>query len=107
MTTPPPAVSVWPWLRANLGPSACGMLTGTDARALEAAVQIVHLWSRGGSDSLLPTAFRACVLEMQPAAREFAYHAIAHIGEWSSRARVWALASLPPLQAVRRCMAEP
>ena len=37
--------SIWGWLAANLGKRCAAGLTGTDARALMAAVQIVELWS--------------------------------------------------------------
>jgi hypothetical protein len=104
----PPCVTVLPWLKANLGPCCLGCLTGYSARALSAAVQIIAAYnsSDSRSEKALLTAFREIVLTLDPPERELAYHAIAHIGEWSSRDIVWRLAELPPLESVSVCKYE-
>lgn len=101
----PPSVTIFPWLRANLGKNALAPLTGTDARALRAAVEIISLYSYGGNDSLLE-AFRAVVECMQPHTQEFAYHAIAHVMDWQNRSEIWVAAGLPKF-SVSRCAFEP
>lgn len=78
------ADTVFPWLRANLGKKSLAPLTGTDARALQAAVQIMEHYAYDNSPSVL-VAFRLVVLRMQPKCYLFAYHAIAHVMDWSDR----------------------
>lgn len=90
------------WLQANLGKSCTAPLTGTDARALRAAVEIVELYAQKNSAGVLE-AFRLVVLCMQPATRELAYHGIAMVRDWSNRDEMWAEAGLEPLACVRRC----
>lgn len=89
-----------PWLLANLGKGSLGVLTGTDSRALSAAIHIVELYAVTGDDAVLD-AFRVVVLKMQPSARHLAFHATAHLMEWETRKRVWAVAGLGPITAPR------
>lgn len=91
------------WLKLN----GCELaaLTGTDRKALAAAAHILELYAYTRSAAALD-AFRLVVLEMQPTTREFAYHAVASLLEWDSRARVWSLAGLPPLERVQRLKGE-
>lgn len=100
---------VYPWLRANLGPRCLAPLTGTDARALAAAVQLIALYNQcdSGDERAVLGAFRAAVLCMQPSTRELAYHAIAQQCEWDTRAALWCAADLPVPMVVRRCAHEP
>lgn len=100
MATPkPPCVTLPSWLKANLGKKCLAPLTGTDAAALAAAVQIAQLHAYDPGDTGVCRAFRLVVLRMQPKCRFLAYHAIAHVMEWSDRARLWEQAELPPLPA--------
>ena len=99
----PVAATVLPWLKANLGSLA--ELTGTDHKALQAAVHIVELCCYAPSDPLYQ-AFGACVREMQPKCQRFAYHAIAHVADWGNRARWWKAAGLP-IGDFGRCKHEP
>jgi hypothetical protein len=92
----PVCETLMPWLKANLGPRCLAPLTGTDARALRAAVQIIDLYAEC-RDAGLPAAFGAVVGQMQPNCRFLAYHAIAHILDWSDRAHVWQLSGLPSI----------
>lgn len=91
--TKPVAETIFPWLRANLGKNCLGPLTGTDARALRAAVQIIDLYSYHRDKSVLE-AFQKVVFCMQPHCQEFAYHAIAHVMDWSDRPLIWRAAEL-------------
>lgn len=101
------ADTVLPWLRANLGSSCCAPLTGTDVRALKAAVQILELFSSDHDDRVLK-AFGIVVAKMQPSTQELAYHAIAHVLEWQHRDRIWnEVLHLPKLENIRRCQYEP
>jgi hypothetical protein len=84
----PLAETIFPWLQVNLGKQCLGVLTGTDYRALRAAVQIVGLMACDDHPSLYE-AFGAVVGRMQPTARHLAYHAIAHALDWSDRSRIW------------------
>lgn len=88
-----PAATVIDWLRSNLGSRALAPLTGSDTRALRAAVQIVEQFSYDNHPSIL-NAFAACVRRMQPHTRELAYHAIAHPMDWPDREKIWARAGL-------------
>lgn len=107
MPTPKPAaVTIYPWLRANLGPRALAPLTGCDARALQAAVQIIELYSYDHDDEVLQ-AFALVVGRMQDSTQELAYHAIAHILNWSDRYAIWHVAGLPPFENPRTCSFEP
>lgn len=85
-----------PWLRENLGRDTLGALTGADHLALAAAHHIIALYATGNDPAVLD-AFRIVVLRMQPSTRHFAFHAIAHVMDWSDRPVVWSLAGLPEL----------
>lgn len=93
------------WLGFNLGTTA--PLTGTDYRALVAAVAILELYSYTSNERLLVHAFYAVALTMQPTTREYAYHAIAAVLDWQDRAKIWRVAGLPAIENPMRCRAEP
>lgn len=94
------------WLKANLGQKCLAPLTGTDAKALDAAVHIIELWCYSESPELLQ-AFAIVVRAMQRSTQELAYHAIAKCSEWHYRERLWREAGLEPLERVRVCAFEP
>lgn len=96
----PTAQTVVKWLRDNGQP--LGGLTGCDAQALRAAVQIVELYAYTRGDDLAQ-AFGTVVRQMQPEMRFLAYHSIAHVLDWRDRARVWAQAGLEPLGSIPEC----
>lgn len=100
------AGTVLDWLHSNLGGYALAPLTGSDTRALRAAVQIVEQFSYDRHPTVL-RAFALCVLRMQPKCRELAYHAIAHPMDWSDRATVWKAAGLAFLNPQLKCSFEP
>lgn len=103
----PPCQTIIPWLRANLGKNCTAPLTGTDARALSAAVQIIELYSYHSRPEVLK-AFGAVVSCMQPTTRELAYHAIAHVMDWTDRFDLWLKAfGRGPEFTPRRCQFEP
>ena len=91
-----------------MGPHCLGCLTGQSSRALAAAVQLIALYSYcdGQAEPHVLAAFRHVVDTMEGGERELAFHAIAHVLNWSDRARVWHLAGLEPLASVRRCKFE-
>lgn len=93
------------WLTANLGKGWAAALTGTDARALPAAVHIVELISIAGTTASLAKAFGFVVETMQPSTRYLAYHAIAHVLDWSDRDRIWDAADLAPVSDAARAFA--
>lgn len=101
----PAAVTVIPWLRANLGKSCLAGQTGTDQKALLAAVQIVELYSYNPDPELLH-AFALVVKQMQEKQFFLAFHAIAHVMDWSNRLQIWEGASLP-IFGFGRCQFEP
>ena len=101
----PPACTVLDWLRANMGGRALAPLTGSDTRALRAAVQLIEQYSYDRHPSILD-AFALCVMRMQPKTRELAYHAIAHPMDWSDRARLWLAAGFDT-RPVLKCSFEP
>lgn len=96
------AQTIFPWLKANLGPRALAPLTHTDADALKAAVEIVNLWS-GCREDEVAKAFGLVVGQMQPHSQQFAFHAIAHVMDWSTRAELWQLAGLDMAIKVSVC----
>lgn len=91
MKEKPKSVTVGPWLKANLGKTCLAPLTGTDYRALQAAVQIIELYAYDPDSSLL-VAFAQVVGRMQEKTRSLAFHAIAHVMDWSDRWRLWRMA---------------
>ncbi len=100
------AITLLPWLRANLGKRCLAPLAGSDMPALLAAVQIIHLYAET-QDHKLAYAFRLAVDKMQESTREMAYHAIAHVMEWEDRSRLWEMAELPPIPHPMLCQYEP
>lgn len=94
----PVCETLMPWLKVNLGERCLAPLTGTDVRALRAAVQIIDLYAEC-RESALPASFGAVVGTMQPHCRYLAYHAIAHVMDWPDRERVWRRAGLPAVNA--------
>lgn len=106
--TQPVTKTVFPWLRANLG-KCLGGLTGQDFPALKTAVQAVELWcaSDDRGREFAAQAFGAAVRAMQPQLRYLAFHAIAHVGDWSHRAQLWEAAGLEPLERVPVCVHGP
>ena len=105
MKSKPKCETLYPWLRSNLGDRCLAPLTGTDARALDAAVQIVELYCFCAHPEVAQ-AFGAVVSQMQRSTRELAYHAIAHPMDWCHRSELWAEAGLDPIP-VRKCSFEP
>jgi len=107
MPKPQPAcVTLYPWLKSNLGTRCLNPLTGTDKRALDAAVQIIELYSAQRCMPVLD-AFAAIVGQMQSSTMHLAYHAIAHVMDWSDRDTIWRAAGLMPLLDPGSCSAEP
>jgi hypothetical protein len=107
MTKPKPVCqAVMPWLKSNLGQRCLAPLTGTDAKALAAAVHIIELYCYNPSAAAI-TAFRIVVLQMQPSTRHLAFHSIAHVMDWSDRTAIWEAAELPALNVQLRCAFEP
>lgn len=106
MKPKPVCQTVRGWLIANLGKHCLGALTGTDAKALDAAVHLIELYSISRHEFSLH-GFRYAVLTMQPSTRELAYHAIALVMDWSDRRVVWEEALLAPIPNLRRCAFEP
>lgn len=86
------------WFKGNpyLPALSLGALTGTDRKALAAAVHIIELYAYSSRGDTLD-AFRIVVEHMQPSTQVFAYHAIAFVMDWNDRARVWMAAGLDPL----------
>lgn len=89
----PVSKTIFPWLRANLGKNCLAPLTGTDARALRAAVEIIDLYSTD-HDPIVLKAFGIVVRRMQLHCQHFAFHAIAHVMDWSDRHHVWSTAGM-------------
>lgn len=106
MKEKPICEKLYPWLRSNLGKRCLGVLTGTDARALAAAVHIIELYSYCPEKSVAE-AFGAVVIQMQPQARYLAYHAVAMVMNWETRGELWIAAGLPTENARGKCSFEP
>lgn len=106
MSTKPHSVTVFPWLRENLGKDVLACLGGQDVDALRAAVEIVNIDPYALSKEL-SAAFATVVLKMQPRTRFIAFHAIAHVADWSYRSRIWEAAGLPAVENPGRCKHEP
>jgi hypothetical protein len=90
----PPCAEIYRWLQCNLGKRCLAPLTGTDTKALDAAVQTAQLWTYCDNRAAVAKAFGLIVSEMQPSTRHLAYHAIAKVSDWSFRAELWASAGL-------------
>ena len=99
----PLSKTVFSWLKANLGPKCLGVLTGQDEKALQAAVQLVPVWCNSDDRAAIAPAFRLIVEQMQPQARELAFHAIAHAADWGHRFELWHDAGLPMFERIRVC----
>lgn len=106
MNTKPVSVTLFPWLKANLGKTCLAPLTGTDRRALLAAVHIVCLYSQEPDDTVAQ-AFGRVVSMMQVKCRHLAYHAVAHVMEWHSRGELWHHAGLESPGQIPVCAYEP
>jgi hypothetical protein len=92
----PYAATVLKWLRDN--GHKLGGLTSQDARALLASVQIVPLWGPYERNAeQIAAAWGACVREMQPSTRQFAFHAVAHVANWDDRFKLWRAAGFDEL----------
>ncbi len=104
MAPKPPCQTLPKWLKENLGPRCLAPLTSTDSRALLAAVQIVELYAVERRPEVLE-AFARIVGCMQKSCWSLAYHAIAHVMDWSDRSRLWRAAGLPEID-VGRCQFE-
>lgn len=105
MKEKPKCETLLPWLRANLGNKCLAPLTGTDARALAAAVQIVELYAYHPDPELLK-AFGTVVKQMQRKTWHLAFHAVAHVMDWNYRDVVWWGCGLEPIVA-GKCAYEP
>ena len=97
---------IYSWLRANLGKTATGGLTSTDAHALVASVALANLISYDTAPPQLFEAYRSIVLEMQPHNRRLAYHAIACELDWGHRRMIWTQAGLEDQSPQGRCQFE-
>lgn len=105
MPTPKPyCKSLTAWLIANLGKGCLAALTGTDSRALQAAVHIIDAHSYDRSRANVD-AFGLVVGRMQKSTQYLAFHAIAHVMDWDDRAPIWASAGLSfdVLEGVPEC----
>lgn len=102
----PKCVTLLPWLRSNLGSHALAPLTGTDSRALAAAVQTIELYSYCPQAGVIK-AFGEIVRTMQPGTYQLAYHAIAHVMDWHDRTPIWFEAGLPAKFPRQICRYEP
>jgi hypothetical protein len=107
MPAPKPAcVTVFPWLKNNLGKNCLAPLTNTDWHALRAAVQCIELYSHTCDGDVLD-AFARCVSLMQPHCWHLAYHSIAHVMDWGHRPQLWIEAGLPQPERLPLCAFEP
>ncbi len=101
----PKAVTIFPWLKSNLGPRALAPLTGTDTRALRAAVEIIELYSVDHNPVVIE-AFGNVVSQMQRSTMHLAFHGIAHVLDWGDRLNIWVMAGLPEIDP-GKCSFEP
>lgn len=106
MKSKPVSLTVFPWLWANLGKTCTAGLTGTDTRALIAAVHVIELYSVDPIRAVAQ-AFGVIVSRMQPEFQPLAYHAIAHVMDWNHRAEIWALTGLDLPRHLPSCVNEP
>lgn len=106
MNNKPVSATIARWLREN--GHRLGGLTGQDWPALKSAVHIVELWCASDDSGRrhAAKAFGCVVLAMQPQLRYLAYHAIAHVGDWSHRQELWFDAGLEPLDPPYRSLNE-
>lgn len=95
------------WLKANLGKRCLAPLAGCDMIALEAADRLAELWIWTHKPEVA-AAFGSAVQQMhRDACKELAYHAVARIGNWEDRERLWTAAGLAPLARLNVCHFEP
>jgi hypothetical protein len=90
----PPCVEIYKWLQCNLGKRCLAPLTGSDHKALDAAVQTVQLWTYCDDRASVAKAFGIIVSQMQPGTRWLAYHSIAKVSDWGFRDELWDAAGL-------------
>lgn len=92
----PASATIGKWLRDN--GHSLGGLTGQDWPALKAAVEAANLWIACDDEckGSAAQAFCGAVCCMQPGLRYLAYHAVAHVGDWSHRPQLWSMAGLEP-----------
>lgn len=90
----PASQTVLPWLKANLGQRCLAPLTSTDTACLRASVQIAEAMCYTGTGPLA-VAWIHVVGEMQEHTRHLAYHAVAHVRDWSHRDECWELTGWP------------
>lgn len=102
-STPPLSKTVFPWLKANLGKHCLGVLCGQDWKALQTAVHLAALWGNSDNPRALAPAFKLVVEQMQPQARQLAFHATAHALDWSHRFELWQQAGLPAFDRLWIC----
>lgn len=111
MKSKPRCADLLLWLRLNLGKHCLAPLTGTDSRALAAAVHVLDLYSNGDETTraLALAAFAHCVAAMQnkPCVRWLAYHSIAYVMDWNDRDAVWRRAGLASFEHRMVCANEP
>lgn len=84
----PPCQQLRAWLTANLGKHCLGALTGSDWKAITAAVHILEAYAYDNSRVNL-AAFACVVSRMQKSTQHLAYHLIAMILDWGDRESVW------------------
>lgn len=101
-----PCQAIREFLTGNLGKRCMGGLTGTDWRALTAAVHIIELYTVHRDPAVLQ-AFGLIVGQMQRSMQELAYHAIAAGLNWEDREPLWAEAGLEPFARVSVCVYGP
>lgn len=108
-TSKPYSATISAWLTANLGKHWGGALTGQDWPALKAVVEIVNAYasSDGEGRKNCVAAFGAMVLTMQPSCRYLAFHAVAHVLDWSDRWRLFRAAGLEIPTGMRECKGGP
>ena len=97
----PPCVTFRSFVRANFAKGCLSPLTGTDFRALDAAIQIIAMLAYDRSPEAIE-AFGKVVGRMQPHCQWIAYQAIAHGIDWSERDSIWAEAGLPVVSSGHR-----
>jgi hypothetical protein len=103
-----PAVRLSQWLTDNLGKGWSAPLTGQDWSALKAAAEIMGCYSYSDQEGrhCCLVAFKSMVLTMQPSCRWLAFHAIAHVMDWSTRWTIWRACGLAAVQC-RECKFAP
>lgn len=75
-------------------PGSLAMLTGTDARALDAISACWVLYAHSRNPHVLP-AVTLLLRLMQPKCRPFARELIAWAMDWSDREKLWSVVAVP------------